>query len=40
MQKIQAQGLHHITIIGTYRQTLIDFWEAVLNMPFILTSPI
>ena len=31
MRKIQAQGIHHITIIGVDRQTSIDFWEGVLG---------
>ena len=39
MQKIQAQGLHHITMIGADRQTSIDFWEGVLGMPFIFDQP-
>ena len=39
MRKIQAQGIHHITIIGADRQTSIDFWEGVLGMPFIFDQP-
>src|SRR5215218_7981385 len=39
MQKIQVQGLHHITIVGSSRQTAIDFWEGVLGMPFIFEQP-
>lgn len=39
MQKIQAQGVHHITLIGADRQTSIDFWEGVLGMPFIFEQP-
>lgn len=39
MQKIQAQGVHHITMIGADRQTSIDFWEGVLGMPFIFEQP-
>lgn len=35
MQKIQTQGIHHITFIGSNRQATIDFWEGVLGMPFI-----
>ena len=38
-QKIQTQGVHHITIIGADRQTSIDFWEGVLGMPFIFDQP-
>jgi catechol 2,3-dioxygenase-like lactoylglutathione lyase family enzyme len=39
MQKIQSQGVHHITLIGADRQTSIDFWEGVLGMPFIFEQP-
>ncbi len=39
MQKIQTQGVHHITFIGADRQTSIDFWEGVLGMPFVFEQP-
>ena len=39
MQKLQTQGLHHITLVGADRQTSIDFWEGVLGMPFIFEQP-
>jgi len=39
MQKIQTQGLHHITLVGANRQVTIDFWEGVLGMPFIFEQP-
>jgi len=39
MQKLQTQGIHHITFIGADRQTSIDFWEGVLGMPFIFEQP-
>jgi catechol 2,3-dioxygenase-like lactoylglutathione lyase family enzyme len=39
MHKLQAQGVHHITLIGADRQTSIDFWEGVLGMPFIFEQP-
>lgn len=39
MQKIQSQGLHHITLMGADRQTSIDFWEGLLGMPFIFDQP-
>ncbi|MBY6047073.1 VOC family protein [Vannielia litorea] len=39
MQKIQSQGVHHITLTGADRQTSIDFWEGVLGMPFIFEQP-
>ena len=39
MQKIQTQGLHHITLVGAARQVTIDFWEGVLGMPFVFEQP-
>jgi catechol 2,3-dioxygenase-like lactoylglutathione lyase family enzyme len=39
MRKIQAQGVHHITIVGADRQTSIDFWEGLLGMPFVFEQP-
>ncbi len=39
MQKIQTQGVHHITLIGADRQTSIDFWEGVMGMPFVFEQP-
>jgi catechol 2,3-dioxygenase-like lactoylglutathione lyase family enzyme len=39
MQKIQSQGVHHITLVGADRQTSIDFWEGVLGMPFVFDQP-
>ena len=35
IEKIQSQGVHHITLTGANRQTSIDFWEGVLGMPFV-----
>ncbi len=39
MKAIQIQGVHHITIVGSTRQSAIDFWQGVLGMPFILEQP-
>jgi catechol 2,3-dioxygenase-like lactoylglutathione lyase family enzyme len=39
MQRIQSQGVHHITICGADRQTSIDFWEGLLGMPFVFEQP-
>ena len=39
MRKIQAQGVHHVTLVGADRQTSIDFWEGVLGMPFVFEQP-
>jgi catechol 2,3-dioxygenase-like lactoylglutathione lyase family enzyme len=39
MRKLQSQGVHHITIVGSDRETSIGFWEGVLGMPFIFEQP-
>src|SRR5881398_2460586 len=39
MQRIQSQGVHHITLVGADRETSIDFWEGVLGMPFVFEQP-
>ncbi|SEO05962.1 Catechol 2,3-dioxygenase [Salinihabitans flavidus] len=39
MRRIQAQGVHHITLTGADRQTSIDFWEGLLGMPFVFEQP-
>jgi glyoxalase family protein len=39
VRKLQAQGVHHITIVGADRETSIDFWEGVLGMPFVFEQP-
>jgi len=39
MKKIQAQGVHHITLNGADRQTSIDFWFGVLGMPLVFEQP-
>jgi catechol 2,3-dioxygenase-like lactoylglutathione lyase family enzyme len=39
VQKLQTQGVHHITIVGADRQTSIGFWEGVLGMPFVFEQP-
>lgn len=39
MKKIQVQGLHHITIVGSTKQTALDFWQGLLGMPFIFEQP-
>jgi glyoxalase family protein len=39
MRKIQAQGIHHITLVGADRSTSIGFWEGVLGMPFVFEQP-
>lgn len=39
MTKIQTQGVHHITLIGSNREAIIDFYQGVLGMPFIFEQP-
>jgi catechol 2,3-dioxygenase-like lactoylglutathione lyase family enzyme len=39
MQKLQSQGVHHITLVGATRQVSIDFWEGLLGMPFVFEQP-
>ena len=39
MKKAQVQGVHHITIVGSTRESAIDFWQGVLGMPFLFEQP-
>lgn len=39
MTTIQVQGVHHITLVGSTRQSAIDFWQGALGMPFIFEQP-
>lgn len=39
MKTVQVQGVHHITIVGSTRQSAIDFWEGALGMPFVMEQP-
>ncbi len=39
MQKIQVQGVHHITLVGSTKQSAIDFWEGALGMPYLFEQP-
>jgi glyoxalase family protein len=39
VKKIQVQGLHHITIVGSTKQSAVDFWQGVLGMPFVMEQP-
>jgi len=36
---IQAQGVHHITLVGSNRESTIDFYQGVLGMPLIMEQP-
>ena len=39
MQRTQVQGVHHISLVGSTRQSAIDFWQGVLGMPFLFEQP-
>lgn len=39
MSIIQAQGVHHITIVGSNREATIDFYQGVLGMPLVMEQP-
>src|SRR5260370_14275244 len=39
MSTIQAQGIHHITFVGSNRETTIDFYQNVLGMPLVMHQP-
>jgi glyoxalase family protein len=39
MSKIQSQGLHHITMVGSNREDTIDFYAGVLGMRLVLEQP-
>lgn len=39
MTKIQSQGVHHITFVGSNRDATIAFYQGVLGMPFVFEQP-
>src|SRR5215510_3886293 len=39
ISKIQSQGVHHITMVGSNRESTIDFYQGVLGMPLIFEQP-
>ncbi len=39
MTKIQTQGVHHITFVGSNREAIIDFYSGVLGMPLVFEQP-
>ncbi len=39
MNRIQVQGVHHITIVGSTKESAINFWQGLLGMPFIFEQP-
>ena len=38
-QPLQTQGVHHVTFVGSNRETTIDFYQGVLGMPLVLDQP-
>ena len=39
MTKIQSQGVHHITFVGSNREATIEFYQDVLGMPLVFEQP-
>lgn len=39
MSKIQAQGVHHITFVGSNREATIEFYQGMLGMPLVMEQP-
>jgi glyoxalase family protein len=39
VKKLQVQGVHHITLVGSTKQSAVDFWQGTLGMPFIFEQP-
>lgn len=39
MANLQAQGVHHITLVGSNREATIDFYQGVLGMPLVFEQP-
>ncbi len=39
MTAIQAQGIHHITFVGSNREAIISFYQGVLGMPLVMDQP-
>src|SRR5438045_7384921 len=39
MTKLQTQGVHHITFVGSNREATIAFYQDVLGMPLVMEQP-
>src|SRR5258705_13512865 len=39
MTKLQTQGVHHITFVGSNREATIAFYQDVLGMPLVFEQP-
>jgi catechol 2,3-dioxygenase-like lactoylglutathione lyase family enzyme len=39
MTRLQAQGIHHITFVGSNREATIEFYQGLLGMPLVFEQP-
>lgn len=39
MTRLQTQGVHHITMVGSNREATIEFYQGVLGMPLVFEQP-
>ncbi len=39
MTKIQVQGVHHVTFVGSNREATIEFYQDFLGMPLVFEQP-
>src|SRR5579871_6697625 len=39
MARLQVQGVHHLTFVGSNREAIIDFYQGVLGMRLVLDQP-
>ena len=39
MSILPTQGVHHITLVGSNRKEVIDFYQGLLGMPLVFTQP-
>jgi len=39
MAKLQVQGIHHLTFVGSNREATIDFYQGILGMRLVIAQP-
>ena len=39
MTKLQVQGVHHLTFVGSNREAIIEFYQGLLGMRLVLDQP-
>jgi catechol 2,3-dioxygenase-like lactoylglutathione lyase family enzyme len=39
VERIQVQGVHHITIVGSTRASAVEFWQGLLGMRLLFEQP-